>query len=229
MTPASFIASLASLRFKNAFNPYADACPDHDASDAPVVRRSNLAMVLDAALAQGVESVWIARDLGYRGGRRTGLPLTDEVHLASHGNLYGSLPLARATRGPIVGERTAHVIWDVLSVINRPVFLWNVFPLHPHAAGNPLSNRCHTRSEREASLPLLVWLLDVLSPRSVFTIGRDAQHALNDLRIPATTVRHPSYGGQRDFVQAMFRHYRVRDPEESPLPWDTTTPRQGQE
>lgn len=182
-------------------------------------------MVLDAALTRGVESVWIARDLGYRGGRRTGLPLTDEVHLASHASLYGSLPLARATRGPIVGERTAHVIWDVLTEINQPVFLWNVFPLHPHAAGNPLSNRCHTRSEREASLPLLVWLLNVLSPRSVYTIGRDAQHALNDLRIPAKPVRHPSYGGQRDFVEAMFRHYCVRLPDKSPSLWDANTAR----
>jgi hypothetical protein len=229
VTPASFIASLASLRFDNAFNPYADACPDHDAYDAPVVRRNNLAMVLDAALTRGVASVWIARDLGYRGGRRTGLPLTDEVHLASHGNLYGSLPLARATRGPIVGERTAHVIWDVLDVISQPVFLWNVFPLHPHAAGNPLSNRCHTRSEREASLPLLVWLLDVLSPRSIFTIGRDAQHALDDLRIAATPVRHPSYGGQRAFVEAMFRYYRVRHPEENDPLWDPTTARNARE
>jgi hypothetical protein len=138
MTASSFIGALGALRFENAFNPYTDACPYHDVPEAPSIRRNNLAMVLEAALAQGIDSVWIGRDLGYRGGRRTGLALTDEVHLSSHGQLYGCLPLARATSGPIVAERTAQTIWQVLGSIDRPVFLWNVFPLHPHSAGSTL-------------------------------------------------------------------------------------------
>ncbi|WP_439952990.1 hypothetical protein, partial [Escherichia coli] len=85
----------------------------------------------EAALAGGVDSIWIARDLGYRGGRRTGLALTDEAHLSAHAGLYGQLPLARATRGPAMTERTATVIWQVLRDLRRPIFLWNVFPLHP--------------------------------------------------------------------------------------------------
>lgn len=210
MTPSTFIESLAALRFEHAFNPYADACPDQDGDNAPAIRRTNLALVLEAALAMGTDSVWIARDLGYRGGRRTGLALTDEVHLSAHSKLYGSLPLARATRGPVVAERTATVIWQVLRSVNRPVFLWNVFPLHPHAAGDPFSNRCHTRSEREACRPILVWLLEALRPKTVFAIGRDAQSALQDLRVSAEPVRHPSYGGHREFAETMYRHYEVK-------------------
>jgi hypothetical protein len=210
VTPQAFIESLASLRFEHAFNPYADACPDQDGANAPAIRRTNLALVLEAALAIGTDSLWIARDLGYRGGRRTGLALTDEVHLSAHAKLYGSLPLVRATRGPVVAERTATVIWQVLHSVNRPVFLWNVFPLHPHAAGDPFSNRCHTRSEREACRPILVWLLEALRPKTVFAIGRDAQSALQELQILAKPVRHPSYGGHREFVETMYRHYDVR-------------------
>lgn len=209
MTSSSFIESLAALRFDNAFNPYVDACPEHDSTDAPAIRSRNLAMVLNAALLNGVDSVWIARDLGYRGGRRTGLALTDEVHLSSHGSLYGSLPLARATRGLVVAERTAAVIWRVLRALDRPIFLWNVFPLHPYIAGNPLSNRCHTRREREACQPLLLSLLEALHPKTVFAIGRNAESALSTIGIRATPVRHPSYGGQTEFVDAMHRHYGV--------------------
>ena len=55
-----------------------------DGPDAPAIRRSNLGLVLEAALAGGISSLWIARDLGHRGGRRTGLALTDEVHLPAH-------------------------------------------------------------------------------------------------------------------------------------------------
>jgi hypothetical protein len=196
----TFVNRIAALSFDSAFNPYADACADHDRADAPAIRRRNLSLVLDAAIAHGVDSLWIARDLGYRGGRRTGLALTDEVHLAAHAALFGALPLARATKGPAVAERTATIIWQVLKSLDRPIFLWNVFPLHPHERDEPMSNRCHTRAERQECRPILMWLLDTLQPKTVVAIGRDAQLALAELDIEANKVRHPSYGGQSEFV-----------------------------
>ncbi len=215
-----FVQQLADLSFDRAFNPYAEACAMHDEPEAPAIRRRNLTLVLDAAIASGVASVWIARDLGYRGGRRTGLALTDEVHLAAHGNLYGALPLARATRGPAMGERTATVIWQVLTDLKLPIFLWNVFPLHPHERDDPMSNRCHTRAERQACRPLLLWLLETLNPRSIIAIGRDAQAALADLDVAADKVRHPSYGGQAEFIAGAYAHYRLpprREPQTAEL------------
>ena len=89
MTPDDFIDALTGLRSRHAFNPYTDACEDQDAADAPAVRRRNLRLVLGAATATGVNSIWVARDLGYRGGRRTGLALTDEAHLGAHARLFG--------------------------------------------------------------------------------------------------------------------------------------------
>jgi hypothetical protein len=202
-----FVQSLADLSFDRVFNPYAEACIDHDEPDAAAIRRRNLTLVLNAAIEIGVDSIWVARDLGYRGGRRTGLALTDEMHLIAHGSLYGALPLSRATRGPAVGERTATIIWQVLTDLNRPIFLWNVFPLHPHNDGDSMSNRCHTRAERHACRPLLMWLLQTLNPRSVVAIGRDAQAALADLDIDAHKVRHPSYGGQTEFIAGAYGLY----------------------
>jgi hypothetical protein len=200
MNTTEFVETLADLSFENAFNPYSDACRDFDQDDAPAIRRMNLKLVLDAAIDRKVDSIWIARDLGYRGGRRTGLALTDEAHLSDHSVLYGDLPLVRATKGPALAERTATVIWQTLNRIQRPVFLWNVFPLHPHERGDQQSNRCHTRSERIACRFLLSWLLEVLDPKVVVAVGRDAQMALTELEIVATQIRHPSYGGQSDFI-----------------------------
>lgn len=204
-----FVQSLAQLRFDCVFNPYAEACDDHDETNAPEIRRRNLSLVLDAAVRRGVDSLWIARDLGYRGGRRTGLALTDEVHLAAHADLFAVPMLERATRGPAVAERTAKVVWQALSAVKRPVFLWNVFPLHPFELGDPMSNRCHTRAERQACRPLLIWLLKTLQPKSVLAIGRDAEIALADLDISALKVRHPSYGGQAEFLDGVYNHYGV--------------------
>jgi hypothetical protein len=209
----NFVGRVAELSFDCAFNPYSDRCVDHDGADAPAIRRSNLALVLEAAMTQRVDSFWIARDLGYRGGRRTGLALTDEIHLAAHGRLFGTLPLARATTGPAVSERTATIIWQVLKRIDRRIFLWNVFPLHPYESGDPMSNRCHTRSERQACRPLLIWLLDALQPKTIVAIGRDAEVALADLRIQAAKVRHPSYGGQAEFVAGTAALYGLPEPQ----------------
>lgn len=204
-----FLADLSSLRFTNVFNPYSDVCPEHDVTDAPRIRLHNLELVLRSAIERGVDSIWIARDLGYRGGRRTGLALTDELNLASHAALWATPPLKRATVGPLVGERTADLVWSALSAINRPIFLWNVFPLHPHEPGAPMSNRGHTGQERAASRPLLIWLLATLRPRRIVAIGGDAQKALRELDIDAAAVRHPSYGGQRDFLGGLASLYGV--------------------
>ena len=210
MTPSRFVAALAEMHLPDVFNPYADCCDIHDRADAVRRRRKNLQAVLEAALDSKVDTIWIARDLGYRGGRRTGVPLTDEIHLDLVSHLFGGIELKRATRGPVVAERTAAVVWKVLAQIGEPVVLWNVFPFHPHEADDPLSNRCHTASERQLTLPLLECLIAMFRPRRLVAIGRDAQLALRDLDIPVTTVRHPSYGGQSEFIASLYDLYGVR-------------------
>lgn len=204
-----FIDELADLQFSNVFNPYSDETCDIDDTGAAAIRRHNLRIILTKAISEPVQSLWIARDLGYRGGRRTGLALTDELHLSDHGCLFGVDGLRRATIGPAVGERTATVIWQMLKAIGRPVFLWNVFPLHPHQPDELQSNRCHTRHERLATKFLLEWLLQELKPKHVVAIGRDAELALLDLGISATKIRHPSYGGQTEFIESMSHLYGI--------------------
>lgn len=202
-----FVELVSDLRFDDVFNPYSDVCPDFDRPDAATIRRKNLSSVLEAALDRGVSTIWVARDLGYRGGRRTGLALTDEAHLDAHARLLDTVPLARSTNGPAAVERTATVIWRMLLSIRQPIFLWNVFPLHPHETGRPMSNRCHTRAERQACRHVMVTLMNLLRPDAVLAIGRDADIALADIGVTANSVRHPSYGGQREFESGMRRHY----------------------
>lgn len=218
----SFVDHISSLNFENAFNPYSDEDADNDLPGAAATRRDNLRKVIGSSMETGVDSMWIARDLGYRGGRRTGLALTDEMHLQAHAAMMGVNELSRSTGGPAVSERTARVVWDMLSVVNRKVFLWNVFPLHPHDAGAPMSNRNHKRSERHATRFLMEWLVDTLRPRQLVAIGRDAQSALAELGFQAACVRHPSYGGQTEFIEGVSNLYaipakRSKTPEQIPL------------
>lgn len=209
MSARQFVSELQSFSSDRVFNPYRDVCSDWDQNDAAATRSKNLVNVLDAVHASGVDTIWVARDLGYRGGRRTGVPLTDEVHLSSVERLFGTGSLARATQGDIVAERTAAVIWKLLGTIRRPVMLWNVFPFHPHDEGKPMTNRCHTAKERELTLPFLWYLIEFLRPTQLVAIGRDAQAALEDAPIPVINVRHPSYGGQREFNETLAQFYGI--------------------
>jgi hypothetical protein len=204
---AGFVDHLAALHFENVFNPYTDICPDYDKSDAAFIRRRNLNFVLDAALSKGIDSIWVARDLGYRGGRRTGLALTDEFHLFWYAQLLATPPLTRATEGTAMAERTAAVVWHALQLINRPIFLWNVFPLHPHEPGAPMSNRCHTKAERKAFQQFNSRLIEALKPKQVIAIGRDAQSAIAELDIESVKIRHPSYGGKAEFFEGLAEVY----------------------
>jgi len=206
-----FVSALRSLSFMDAFNPYADRCPVYDKHDAPSRRTATLLAMLKAASEREVDSVWIGRDLGYRGGRRTGLALTDDVHIALHAQRWG-IAMYRPTKGQAMAERTAAVIWSVLDQIEAPVFLWNVFPLHPHEAGEPFSNRAHNARERAAGEDILAELIALIAPKRIVAIGNDAAKSATRIspNVEAIQVRHPSYGGQSEFLAQMQSLYRYR-------------------
>ena len=123
----------------------------------------------------------------------------------------------------MIAERTAAIVWSVLTRIGEPSVLWNIFPLHPHEANDPFSNRCHTKAEREATWPLLTALIAMIKPRRIVAIGRDAGQALSGLEIAVDVVRHPSYGGQAEFISGVNTIYNLAvthdDSQASELPF----------
>ena len=205
-----FLKELKGLDFENTFNPYTNRCDVHDLADAPERRLSLLQSMLEVATETEIDSMWIGRDLGYRGGRRTGLAFTDDVHICEHGARWG-LSIQRPTKGEIAIEQTAGVIWSILSQVNVSVFLWNVFPLHPHERGNPFSNRSHNSIERRTGEALLAQLILLVNPRRLVAIGNNAActvRRLND-NLEFIHVRHPSYGGKAQFLAQMCELYNL--------------------
>ena len=209
MNVERFVKALSSLDFENTFNPYSDRCLVYDYFDAPKRRRARLKKLLLSAQSAQLDAIWVARDLGYRGGRRTGLAMTDDVHYSEHLRRWGLDEVKHLTKGEALPERTAAVIWRALAQIQQPVFLWNVFPLHPHEPERPFSNRSHNAAERDEGSKLLMELIKLLAPKRIVTIGNDAGRALSHLekRYQIVNTRHPSYGGQSIFLSQISELY----------------------
>ena len=206
--PETFVSELQETRFPNTFNPYADHCQAFDKPDAPKLRSRILREILVAACDVELDAIWVGRDLGHRGGRRTGLALTDDLQFSDHLKRWG-IEAERPTHGGLVRERTASIVWDMLHKIERHIFLWNVFPLHPHPKNTTFGNRAHNAAERKVGCLMLVSILTMLRPRRVVAVGNDAAWVLNSLVVgpELLRVRHPSYGGEAKFRSQLASLY----------------------
>ncbi|WP_395374011.1 uracil-DNA glycosylase [Marinicella sp. W31] len=206
-----FMRHMCETRFENVFNPYSDRCAVYDLKQAADVRRKLLTHVVRKARDSRDCDVWIGRDLGYNGGRRTGLPFTDDVHLPMHAQKW-DVPASRAVKKtPIIAERSATVIWKILAAIQTPVFIWNVFPWHPHLPDEPFSNRAHTAAERKIGEALLQQLVEIVKPQRIMAIGNTADESLQRLQFNGEKykLRHPSFGGNHIFTRQISEIYNL--------------------
>ncbi len=212
MNSLQFVRELQQLKFENVFNPYSEHCGIHDLDGAPQRRSNTLQLILDVATKKEIDSIWIGRDLGYRGGRRTGLALTDDIHIHVHAKRW-NMVVQPLTKGEQIAERTAAAIWNILSQIEVSIFLWNVFPLHPHEPNDPFSNRPHNAYERKIGEKVLNELVLLLKPRRLLAIGNDAARSAHRSIgwHEIVQVRHPSYGGYTQFMAQMRELYDLSE------------------
>lgn len=198
---------ISSVSLANVFNPYRDVCDSYDCPKAPVIRRKNLLHYLESIQEAETESLWMGRDLGYRGGRRTGLALTDEFHMEKFHLVFPTSKMHRATTGEVVKERTATEIWNVLFSLNLNPMLWNVFPFHPHEPNNPMSNRKFSAKELSVAEQLNSELITALGIKTIVAIGNDAEAYSKRFGVKVIKVRHPSYGGTAEFRKGIRDYY----------------------
>lgn len=196
-------------------NPWACDVPGTDLPGAAGQRRAQLAAFLGTRA--GARLVLVAEAPGYQGARFTGVPMTSERLLAGpmRAAVLGNTPFRRTShpdtarnapeRRDGLAEPTATVVWQALAAagIDRTAVLWNAFPLHPHHAGQPLTNRRPKGAELAATAHVLPRLLSLFPGARVMAVGRVARDRLAALGIDAVALRHPANGGVAAFRAGM--------------------------
>lgn len=185
------------------FNPYRDEVDGLEAAGAAQIRRANLRTYLESFPTRPGMLV-VGEALGWRGGRFSGLPLVSEALLLDgrppfEGKGYRRTSLDR----PLLAESTATIFWRAARPHFPDFLTWNCLPLHPHRPGQPLSNRTPTAQEVAIFQGMLYAMIELLQPRLVVGMGKNAARALQGCPASLKIVRHPSHGGARQFEAGM--------------------------
>jgi uracil-DNA glycosylase len=185
-----------------ACNQYARCVPEN------AIRRRNLRLYLTQLHARAPRLLLVGEAVSYRGGRLTGIPFVSEtLMLRGVDGLLGERNgYRRATTTPQPStEASATMVWATIRHVQPLPLLWNAFPFHPHAAGNPHSNRMPTAGELAIGEPFIEWVLRLFPIEEVVAVGNQAAASLTRLGVEHVKVRHPSQGGKRKFVDGMAR------------------------
>lgn len=195
-------ATLREQRACTVFNQYSYRYPEN------AIKRDNLRLYLHVLSQNNSGMMLVGEAPGYRGCRLTGIPFTSE-DLLRNSFAPGLGNPGFKTKGS-TKEQTASIVWGTLNTYDlryRLPLLWNAFPFHPHKIKNPCSNRNPTRQELDAGEPFILDLISLFKIRSFVAIGNTAAATLSKIGIYCRIIRHPSFGGKREFAKGIETLY----------------------
>ncbi|MBL4682814.1 MAG: uracil-DNA glycosylase [Pseudomonadales bacterium] len=142
---------------------------------------------------------------GYRGCRHTGIPFSSSYLFQNSHHPFISRLGKRIQLHSESKETTAQIVWDYLLKQELVPLFWNAYPFHPHLEGNELSNRSPKKAEIIKAMIFLKMLGEIFNVEKVASLGRAGSFAAENTfpHLSIRYIRHPSYGGKKDFVQGM--------------------------
>lgn len=178
---------------ENVFNPY---------KNKEIL--NNLKLYFEYLIQNKNNILIVGEAPGHKGCRITGIPFTSGVSIKNSEHemfkeLKDSLKFEK-----IIPENTATIVWDFLENKKVPIF-WNAFPFHPFKNNNSNSNRKPNQSEIKEGEKYLKAVYEIFKPKKLCTIGRVGEKTLSNLFPDKEIIyiRHPSYGGKKDFLEGM--------------------------
>lgn len=208
-----FVNLLREVKKHDLFNPYYDECETFDNMESAFVRRGNLANYFKIMLPK-TDSILVGEAPGHLGARKTGIAFSDEFHFQQINKLLGTnLRIATNNIFPnmFVKENSASFIWDILSNLEKPPFLWNIIPFHPFNYPNSLTNRTPKNTDYQISKKVIDYFFEHFKFDRIFAVGQTANKYLKRLGLSPKLLRHPSYGGSSIFKEQIFEYFNKKE------------------
>lgn len=197
----SFISKLAAYEnTPQTFNPYKNQ-----------LLANNLGLYLNSLFETVKNPVLLVGEApGYKGCKLTGIPFTSGKVFENPKHKLLKFLKTRLILSEIDSENTATIVWEYLTRTKRTPLFWNSFPFHPHPKDNLDKNRAPTKEEITVGAVFLRELYDIFQPVAVAGIGiKGADCACRCFpEMDINMVRHPSFGGKKDFIKGMNKLYR---------------------
>lgn len=167
---------------------------------------SNLRVYLEYLVENPPDYALVGEAPGYKGCLLTGIPFTSQHILKNSDNVFFNLCREKLHILGAQRENTASVIWKQFDKCQTPLF-WNAFPYHPHTDKNKNTNRKPTVSEIKEGRVILEIVLKLVKPKIIIGVGQASHVALTKLNLSNSfqKVRHPSYGGVKEFIGGLER------------------------
>ncbi|MEA3289146.1 MAG: uracil-DNA glycosylase [Campylobacterota bacterium] len=169
---------------------------------------NNLRVYLNILKEQYYNGVMLVAEApGYSGCNITGIPFTTVKILNEKPHEIFNKLDDELFKGELFSDISGAVIWDYLKDKEKLPLFWNSFPFHPYKRYKKFSNRKPTESELKEGIGYIDDLIELFNPSQILSLGRYGQISLQkiypDQKIEY--IRHPSYGGKKDFIEGMDR------------------------
>jgi hypothetical protein len=168
------------------------------------LRRENLERYLRKMQELTPQVLLVGEAPGHKGCGLTGIPFSSERLLAEHP--FFSEFQSATDPASLASESSATIVWEGIAGLSSPPLLWNAFPFHPYKGENLRSNRAPNREELLVGKRVLKRLIQLFPIRTYVAVGQKASNQLEQMEIPFQAVRHPSFGGKKDFLKGLQRH-----------------------
>ncbi|MEK6932468.1 MAG: uracil-DNA glycosylase [Nanoarchaeota archaeon] len=174
------------------------------------IRQNNLKLYLEEIKKINPRYLLVGEAAGYQGCRLSGIPFTSELIILNgidKLNIFGEDKGYKKTdeQEIIQKEKSATMVWETLSEINKIPLLWNAFPFHPFKENNENSNRLPRKEELLQGEIFLKSLINLFDIKTVIAVGNIAKFTLNNLGYKSLKVRHPAYGGKAEFKEQLTK------------------------
>ncbi len=194
------------------FNHYRDQDYRLDVPGAPAIRRANLRQYL-ASFRRRPTVLLLSLAPGRLGCRFSGIPFTSESQLLNGVPIAGRqssrdhslLDLGQPTP---YHTRPASIFWEALGEDYGRVLLWNCLPLIPYPIEDAVARQRLTAEHYAPFSDVTRRVVDMVNPRIVVALGRDAEKLLQTWDVETTFVPSPSARdggrGYRDGIAAVL-------------------------